>query len=73
MRKLVPALLALVLLAGGASQAFAQGFTGGIRGAIKDSGGVIPGAEVTVTNEATNVARSITTNEAMHLRTRECF
>ena len=64
MRKLVPALLALVLLAGGASEVFAQGFTGGIRGAIKDTGGVIPGAEVTLTNEATNVARSTTSNEA---------
>ena len=64
MRRLVFALLALVLLAGGASHAFAQGFTGGIRGAIKDSGGVIPGAEVTLTNEATNVSRSTTSNEA---------
>ncbi len=64
MRRLVLALLALAVLAGGASLAFAQGFTGGIRGAINDSGGVIPGADVTLTNEATNVSRSTTSNDA---------
>jgi trimeric autotransporter adhesin len=42
---------------------FGQGFQGGLRGAVKDSGGVIPGVEVTLTNEATNIARSTTTNE----------
>jgi hypothetical protein len=40
-----------------------QGFQGGIRGAIKDSGGVVPGVEVTLTNERTNIARSTVTNE----------
>src|SRR5262245_1840635 len=40
-----------------------QGFQGGIRGAIKDSGGVIPGVEVTLTNEGTNIARTTTSNE----------
>ena len=29
-----------------------QGFQGGIRGAIKDSGGVIPGVEVTLDQRA---------------------
>src|SRR5262245_27666316 len=43
--------------------AFGQGFQGGIRGAIKDSGGVVPGVDVTMTNESTNIARSTTTNE----------
>jgi hypothetical protein len=43
--------------------AFGQGFQGGLRGAVKDSGGVIPGVEVTLTNEATNISRSTTTNE----------
>jgi len=42
---------------------FGQGFQGGLRGAVKDSGGVIPGVEVTLTNEATNIERSTTTNE----------
>jgi hypothetical protein len=43
--------------------AFAQGFQGGLRGSIKDSGGVVPGVEVTLTNESTNVGRSTTTND----------
>jgi hypothetical protein len=64
MRSLACALLAVLLLAGSASQSFAQGFQGGVRGAVKDAGGVIPGVEVTLTNEATNVARSTTTNES---------
>ena len=42
---------------------FGQGFQGGLRGSIKDSGGVIPGIEVTLTNERTNIARSTVTNE----------
>ena len=42
--------------------AWAQGFQGGIRGAVHDPGGVIPGAEVTLTNEGTNVSRNTTTN-----------
>lgn len=40
----------------------AQGYQGGIRGAVKDSGGVVPGADMTLTNEATSVSRSTTTN-----------
>src|SRR6185295_5838571 len=40
-----------------------QGFQGGIRGALKDTGGVVPGVEVTLTNEQTNVKRSTVTNE----------
>jgi hypothetical protein len=42
---------------------FGQGFQGGLRGAVKDSGGVIPGVDVTLTNESTNISRSTTTNE----------
>ena len=42
---------------------FGQGFQGGLRGSIKDAGGVIPGVEVTLTNEQTNIKRSTTTNE----------
>jgi hypothetical protein len=53
----------LVLLAAAAVEAGAQGFQGGIRGAVRDAGGIIPGAEVTATNEATSVARSTTTND----------
>jgi len=42
----------------------AQGFQGGVRGVVKDSGGVIPGAEVTLTNQGNSLARSATTTPA---------
>ena len=45
------------------STAFGQGFQGGLRGSIKDSGGVIPGVEVTLNNEQTNIKRTTVTNE----------
>src|SRR4051812_47812420 len=64
MRKLLIGLLAAVLLAGGSAPLFAQGFQGGLRGAVKDSGGIIPGVEVTLTNDSTSIARSTTSNEA---------
>ncbi len=41
----------------------AQSFQGGVRGAVRDAQGVIPGASVTMTNEATKVARETTSNE----------
>jgi trimeric autotransporter adhesin len=53
-----------VFMTAGIDHSSAQTFTGGIRGAVKDPGGVIPGAEVTVTNENTGVSRTVTTNEA---------
>src|SRR5215211_6030192 len=53
------ALLAVVV----AGNAFGQGFQGGLRGAVKDAGGVIPGVEVTLTNERTNISRNTVTNE----------
>jgi hypothetical protein len=46
-----------------AGTAFGQGFQGGLRGSLKDAGGVVPGVEVTLTNEQTNVKRSTVTNE----------
>src|SRR6185436_16938655 len=55
--------LGALLLATHASAVFGQGFQGGIRGSIKDAGGVIPGVEVTLTNEQTNIKRSVVTNE----------
>ena len=64
MRRLLIALVAAVLLVGSSTQLFAQGFQGGIRGAVKDSGGVIPGVEVTLTNDSTSVTRSTTSNDA---------
>jgi hypothetical protein len=41
----------------------AQTFQGGLRGAITDAGGVLPGVDVILTNEQTNIKRSTATNE----------
>jgi trimeric autotransporter adhesin len=41
---------------------FAQSFQGGLRGVVKDAQGVIPGASVTIVNEANNVTRDTVTN-----------
>src|SRR5262245_26419687 len=54
------ALLVVVVTAG---SVFGQGFQGGVRGSLKDAGGVVPGVEVTLTNEQTNVKRSTVTND----------
>ncbi len=54
------ALLAVPWVAGTAS---AQTFTGGVRGVVRDASGVIPGATVTLTNNATNVARETVSND----------
>ena len=50
------------LLAVSAS-AGAQQFTGGIRGIVHDPNGVIPGVTVTLTNDATGIARETVTND----------
>jgi trimeric autotransporter adhesin len=57
------AVLVLACLFGVASHAAAQSYQGGIRGAATDNNGVVPGVEVTLTNEATGFARSTVTNE----------
>ena len=41
---------------------FGQGFQGGLRGAVQDAGGAVPGAAVTLTNEATNLTRATLSN-----------
>jgi hypothetical protein len=51
----------LVLASARASQG--QTYQGGIRGLIRDQQGVIPGAEVSLVNEATNMGRTSVTNE----------
>ena len=56
-------LLGASLVMASAGVVFGQGFQGGLRGSIKDAGGVIPGVEVTLTNEQTNIKRSTVTNE----------
>ena len=56
-------MLGALLVVATAGSVFGQGFQGGLRGSIKDAGGVIPGVEVTLTNEQTNIKRSTVTNE----------
>ena len=56
-------ILGALLVVSTAAAVFGQGFQGGLRGSIKDAGGVIPGVEVTLTNEQTNLKRSVVTNE----------
>ncbi|MDH4063445.1 MAG: carboxypeptidase-like regulatory domain-containing protein, partial [Acidobacteriota bacterium] len=58
------ALLAVLFGSLTVSTAVAQTFTGGVRGAVKDANGVIPGVVVTLTNTATNVQRETTSNES---------
>ena len=60
MRRLLGAAVCLLLLA---PSAWAQQFTGGVRGAIRDANGVIPGVSVTLTNEGSNVTRDTVTND----------
>jgi len=60
----VRVLASLVLVAGFHSSLAAQDFRGSISGTVTDeSGGVLPGASVTVTNTGTNVATKMTTND----------
>ena len=47
-----------------AAGAYAQSYQGGIRGAVKDAQGVIPGAIVTLTNDGTGVIRDTVTNDS---------
>jgi hypothetical protein len=55
--------ISICLLLISATTAHSQTFTGGIRGVVNDANGVIPGATVTLTNEATNASRDTVTNE----------
>jgi len=55
--------LCWLLIVVSAASAGAQQFTGGVRGAVRDANGVIPGVAVTITNEGTNISREVTTNE----------
>src|SRR4030088_2053555 len=63
MRMRAALLLGAIVTLAVSSTLFAQGFQGGLRGSIKDAGGVIPGVEVTLTNEQTNLKRSSVTND----------
>jgi hypothetical protein len=63
MSKRFRVLVCVFVVLAGAASASAQQFTGGLRGAVKDANGVIPGVSVTLTNEATNISREVVTNE----------
>jgi hypothetical protein len=53
--------LAFLLLS---TNVFGQSFQGGLRGAVRDANGVIPGVEVMLVNDATNNTRTAITNAA---------
>ena len=54
------AVLIVLALAGPAA---GQTYQGGVRGLVRDPQGVIPGAEVTLTNEETNAVRTVVSND----------
>src|SRR3954463_10611049 len=54
---------AAVLLGIPATTVEAQSFQGGLRGAVRDPQGVVPGATVTLRNQGTSVARTSVSNE----------
>src|SRR4051794_25936642 len=61
--RLVRVLVAIIAITLATASVSAQQFTGGVRGAVRDANGVIPGVAVTLTNEATNISREVVTNE----------
>ena len=54
---------AIVVTLAMATGVMAQTFTGGLRGAVRDPNGVIPGVTVTLLNEATGASRETVTND----------
>jgi hypothetical protein len=56
-------LIGLFFAVAAAERVGAQGFQGGLRGAVRDPNGVVPGAEVTLVNEQTNAKRATTSND----------
>jgi hypothetical protein len=58
-----PVFILFVLILSGASLA-AQTFTAGVRGAVRESGGIVPGVTVQLVNEGTNAVRETVSNAA---------
>ena len=54
--------MALLFVPLATSAAWAQTFTGGLRGAVRDSGGVVPGVTVTLLNDDTGASRDAVSN-----------
>ncbi|HEX5886967.1 MAG TPA: carboxypeptidase-like regulatory domain-containing protein, partial [Pyrinomonadaceae bacterium] len=60
----IPALLTVLLLCTGAAYGQAQANAADIQGTVKDAtGAVVANATVTARNAATNLSRTVTTNE----------
>ena len=55
--------LTLVLIAAASIDVHGQSFQGGVRGTVRDAGGVIPGVPLTLVNEQNNVSRETVSNE----------
>jgi hypothetical protein len=58
----VAPLVSSLLLFGLVTDAAGQSFYGGVRGAVRDAGGVVPGVDLTLTNEDTRVSRTTVSN-----------
>ena len=56
--------LALLFVPLATSTASAQTFTGGLRGAVRDANGVVPGVTVELINEATGASRDTVSNDS---------
>ncbi len=64
MRGLRSWLVGGVVLLAGAAPVLAQTYHGGLRGLVRESGAVVPGASLTMINEANGTIRSTVTNTA---------
>jgi trimeric autotransporter adhesin len=64
MRRWLSSCSFLIALAFSVADASGQSFQGGLRGAVKDANGVIPGVVVVLTNEGTNVSRTVVSNDS---------
>ena len=64
MKTLRQALVVGLMVAVTGSFAAAQTFTGGLRGAVRDANGVIPGVTVKLINDATGASREAVSNES---------
>ena len=62
MRSALSVFIGGLVLLGATAELSGQTFTGGLRGAVRDQQGVIPGVTVTLTNQETNIARETISN-----------